>query len=66
MAIALNAACHSPMTLCGGSGTPREYTQIVPAVTEIRTVLKDSPEFISYARSRWQFGREGAPWRGGA
>ncbi len=40
--------------------------EIVPAVTEIRTVLKDSPEFISYERSRWQFGREGAPWRGGA
>ena len=28
MAIALNAACHSPMTLCGGSGTPREYTRL--------------------------------------
>jgi hypothetical protein len=38
----------------------------VPAVTEVRAVLKEDPEFVSRQRYRWEFGRYAAPWRGGA
>jgi hypothetical protein len=38
--------------------------EIVPAVAEIRTTLKDGLEFVSPERSRWQFGRRAGPWQG--
>lgn len=37
----------------------------VAPVPEIRSVLRDSPEFVSSERYRWQFGRQAAPWRPG-
>lgn len=39
--------------------------EAVSAVTEIRAVLRDSPEFVCRERYRWQFGREVGPWQGG-
>jgi hypothetical protein len=36
----------------------------VATVTEIRTALRDSPEFTQHDRYRWQFGRGAGPWRG--
>jgi hypothetical protein len=36
----------------------------VPTVTELRTALRDGPEFVQPERYRWQFGREAGPWRG--
>jgi hypothetical protein len=36
---------------------------IVPALAEIRNVLKDEPEFVCQERYRWQFGREAGPNR---
>lgn len=36
----------------------------VPAVTELRTALRDGPEFVQPERYRWQFCREAGPWRG--
>jgi hypothetical protein len=36
---------------------------IVPALAEIRNVLKDEPEFVCQERDRWQFGREAGPKR---
>lgn len=36
----------------------------VPAVTEIRTALRDGPEFVQPDRYRWQFGRQAGRWRG--
>lgn len=38
--------------------------ELVPTITEVRTVLDDGPEFIQPERYRWQFGRLAGPWQG--
>jgi len=40
--------------------------ELVPTVAQVRSVLKDSPEFVQPERYRWQFGRLAGPWRGTA
>jgi hypothetical protein len=37
--------------------------EVIPTVGEIRTTLKDSPEFVQPERYRWQLGRAAGPWR---
>jgi hypothetical protein len=38
--------------------------ELVPTVTEVRTVLQEGSEFVQAERYRWQFGRTAGAWQG--